>query len=79
MLHYYHIDRIVLGSMCVGVSVCVGVVSVLQASACNTDTTPNQPHRNSNTHRTKYNTINVVMQHNSRKFLMMDIFMSEIC
>jgi len=30
----------------------VGVVSVLQAeaSACNTDTTPTQPHRNSNTH-----------------------------
>ena len=27
----------------------VGVVSVLQASACNTDTTPIQPHRNSNT------------------------------
>ena len=33
----------------------VGVVSVMQASACNTDTTPNQPHRNSNTHRTKNN------------------------
>jgi len=31
----------------------VGVVSVLQASACNTDTTPTQPHRNSNTHRNK--------------------------
>jgi len=31
----------------------VGVVSVLQASACSTDTTPTQPHRNSNTHRTK--------------------------
>jgi len=31
----------------------VGVVSALQASACNTDTTPTQPHWNSNTHRTK--------------------------
>ena len=49
------------------------------ASACNTDTTPNQPHRNSNTHRTKNNTTNVVIQQNSRKLLMMDILMSETC
>ena len=52
----------------------VGVVS-----ACNTDTTPTQPHRNSKTHRTKNNTINVVIQQNSRKLLMMDILMSETC
>ena len=57
----------------------VGVVSVLQASACNTDTTPTQPYRNSNTHRTKNNTTNVVIQQNSRKLLMMDILMSETC
>jgi len=50
------------------------VVSVLQASACYTDTTPTQPHRNSNTHRT-----NVVIQQNSRKLLMMDVLMSETC
>ena len=56
-----------------------GVVSVLQASACNTDTTPTQPHRNSNTHRTNKNTTNVVIQQNSRKLLMMDILMSETC
>ena len=49
------------------------------ASACNTDTTPTQPHRNSSTHRTKNNTTNVVIQQNSRKFLMMDILMSETC
>jgi len=30
----------VLVSMCVGISVWVGVVSVLQASVCHTDTTP---------------------------------------
>jgi len=56
-----------------------GVVSVLQveASACNTDTTPTQPHRNSDTHRTKNNTTIVVLQQNSRKLLMMDILMSE--
>ena len=47
------------------------------ASACNTDTTPTQPHRNSNTHRTKNNTTNVVIQQNSRKLLMMDILISE--
>jgi len=56
-----------------------GVVSVLQASACNTDTTQTQPHRNSNTHRTKNNTTNVVIQQNSRKLLMMDILISETC
>jgi len=63
----------------------IGVVSVLQAdeqtscaSACNTDTTPNQPHRNSNTHRTKNNTTNVVIQQISRKLLMIDILISEI-
>ena len=55
----------------------VGVVSVLQAETCNTDTTPTQPHRNSNTHRTKNNTTNVVIQQNSRKLLMIDILMSE--
>ena len=36
-------------------------------------------HRNSNTHRTKNNTTNVVIQQNSRKLLMMDILMSETC
>jgi hypothetical protein len=49
------------------------------ASACNTHTTPTQPHRNTNTHRTKNNTTNVVIQQNSRKLLMMDILMSETC
>jgi len=70
----------VLVSMCVAVSVwLVGVVSVWQAEACRTDTTPNQPHRNSNTHRNKNITTNVVVQQNSRKLLMMDILMSETC
>jgi len=39
----------------------VGVVSVLQAETSNTDTTPTQPHRISNTHRTKNNTTYVVI------------------
>ena len=55
------------------------LVFVLQAEACNTVTTLTQPHRNSNTHRTKNNTTNVVIQQNSRKLLMLDILMSEIC
>ena len=55
----------------------VGVVSVLQAEACNTDTT--QPHQNSNTHRTKNNMTNVVIQQNSHKLLMMAILLSETC
>jgi len=42
-------------------------------SACNTDTTPTQPHWNSNTHRTKNITTSVVIQQNSRKLLMMVI------
>ena len=58
----------------------VAVVSVLQAEACNTDTTPTQPpHRNSNPHRTMNNMTNVVIQQNSRKLRMMDILMSETC
>jgi len=43
------------------------------------DATPTQPHRNSNTHRTKNNTTDVVIQQNSRKLLLMDILMSETC
>jgi len=43
------------------------------ASACNTDTTPTQPHWTNN------NTTNVVIQQNSHKLLMMDILMSETC
>jgi len=49
------------------------------ALACKTDTTPTQPHRNSNTHRTKNNTTNVVIQQNSRKLLIMVILMFETC
>ena len=49
------------------------------AEACNTDTTPTQPHRISNTHRTKNNTTNVVIQQNNRKLLMIDILMSVTC
>jgi len=57
----------------------ISIIRNLQAEACNTDTTSTQRHRNSNTHRTKNNTTNVVIQQNSRKLLMMDILMSETC
>jgi len=57
----------------------VGVVSVLQASGCNTDTTQTQPHQISNTQRTENKTTDVVIQQHSRKLMMMDILMSETC
>ena len=57
---------------------CVGVVPVMQAAA-STPLHSNQPHRNSNTHRTKNKSTNVVIQQNSRKLLMMDILMSKTC
>ena len=58
-----------------------GVVGLEWYPCCrlNTDTTPTQPYRNSNTHRTKNNMTSVVIQQNSRKLLMMDILMSETC
>ena len=65
----YHVGRIVLRSMCVGVSVWLGW----------SDSAIESKHRNSNTHRTKNNRTNVVIQQNSRKLLMMDILMSETC
>ena len=70
MLLNYHIGRMFL-VRCVLEFQCgwVGVVSVLQA----------EPHCNSNTHQTKNNTTNVVIQQNSRKLLIMDILMSETC
>jgi len=69
---------IVLGSMCVGESVWLGW-SGIRVAGWNMDTTPTQPHQNSNTHRTKNSTANVVIQHNSRRLLMMCILMSETC
>ena len=50
-----------------------------EASACNTGTTQTQPHQISNTQWTENKTTDVVIQQRSRKLLMMDILMSEIC
>jgi len=72
---------VVFSVRCVLVIWCgwVWVVSVLQASACNTDTTQTQPHQITNTQRTENTTTDVSMQQQSCKLLMMDILMSEIC
>ena len=43
------------------------------------DITQTQPHQISNTQRTENKTTDVVIQQHSRKFLMMDILMSETC
>jgi len=65
--------------MCVGVSVwLVGVVSVWQAEACHTDTTPTShtetpTHIGTRTHDQCGDTIE------SRKLLMMDVLISETC
>ena len=63
----------VLGSMCVGDSVWLGWSGIRVAGFSL------QPHRISNTHWSKNNTTNVVIQQNSRKLLMMDILMSGTC
>ena len=67
--------------LCCWITTCgwVWVVSVLQAEACNTDTTQTQPHQISNTQRTENKTTDVVIQQHSRKLLMIDILMSETC
>ena len=70
----YHIGRIVLGSTCDGVSVWLGWCGIRVAGF-----SLQHGYHTDITHRTKNNTTNVVIQQNSRKFLMMDILMSEIC
>ena len=67
----YHIGLVVLGSMCVGVSVWLGWSGIRVAGWSSVPI--------SNTHRTKNNKTNVVIQQNSRKILMMDILMPETC
>jgi len=67
-------------SYCSWFDVCWSIrVAGFSLQHSNTDTTPTQPRRNSNTHRTKNNTTNVVIQQNSGKLLMMDILKSETC
>ena len=47
---------------------------MLQAEACNTDTTQTQPHQISDTQRTENKTTDVVIQQQIRKLVMMDMY-----
>ena len=58
---------------------CVGVSEWLSWSGIRVAGFSLQHGYKSNTHRTKHNTTNVVIQQNSRKLLMMDILMSKTC
>jgi len=49
------------------------IVSMLQASACNMDTTQSQAHQISNTQQTENKMTDVVIQPHIRKVLMMDL------
>ena len=84
----YHIGRLVLSSLCAGDLVRLVLSGVrfagwsttsASASACQTNTTQNQPHQISSTQRTENKTTDVVIQQHSRKLLIMDILMSETC
>jgi len=68
--------------MCVGVSLWLGWSGIRVAVVLQPATRiPLQPNHTEtpNTHRTKNNTTNVVIQQNSRKLLVMDVLMSETC
>jgi len=58
---------------------CDCIVEQSCASADNPDTTPAEPHPNSNTQQTKNETANVVVQQYSRIILKMGILMPETC
>jgi len=73
----YHIGCIVLGLLCVGVRVRFGWGGIRAAGS--PDTTPAEPHPNSNTQQSKNNTANVIVQQHSRKLLKMDILIAETC
>jgi len=67
----------VLCLLCAGVWVLFGWGGIRFAG--NPDTTPAEPHPNSNTQQTKNETANVVVQQYSRILLKMSILMTETC
>jgi len=86
----YHIGRFVLGSLCVGDLVRLGLSSVRVAGFNLRFVAPGfewclcpccrlQPAARTRTQRTENKTTNVVIQQHSRELLMMDILMSETC
>jgi len=66
----YHVGNFVLGSLCVGDLVRLGLSNTTQTEA---------QQQISNKQRTENNTTSVVIQQHSRKLLVMDILMSETC
>jgi len=74
MLLNYNISCIVLGLLYVGVSVQLGWVGIRAAGS--PDTTPAEPHPNSNTQQSKNNTANVLVQQQSRRLLKMEVISS---
>jgi len=75
LLLNYPMGCFVLGSLCVGDLVRLGLSGVRVAGF----TTQIQPHQISNRQRTENKTTDGVIQQQSRKLLMMDILMSETC
>ena len=76
MLLNYHVGCFVLGSLCVGDLVRLGLSLLKPAIRALLKT---QPHQISNTQQTENKTIDVIIQQHSRKLLMMDILISETC
>ena len=81
MLMNYHIGRLVLSSLCVGVFVAAGVWCCSFCRLKPAKRTPPKTARNksSNTQRTENKTTDVVIHQHSRKLLKMGILMSETC
>ena len=79
----YHICRLVLSSLCVGVFAAAGIwwCSFCRLQPANANTPPNTSRNNkrSNTLWTENKTTDVVIYQHSRKLLKMDILMSETC
>ena len=65
--------------LCWWITASVVLFSVLQASACKTNTTKYQPQQVSNTQRTENKATDVVIHQHSRKLLKMGVLMSETC
>ena len=86
MLMNYHIGRLVLSSLCVGVFAAADIwwCSFLQVEALVLQPAKRTPpnisrSKNSNTQRTENQTTDVVIHQHSRRLLKMDILMSETC
>ena len=76
MLMSYHIGRLVLSSLCVGVFAAADIAGFKPAKR----TPPNiSRNKKSKTQRTENKTTDVVIHQHSRRLLKMDILMSETC